>query len=168
MSKNDSLIETDGIDEEIVAYLDGELDSEAEARVVRRLSEDASYRSRLGQLQQAWDLLDNLRGSEADDEFGQSTVAMVAVQAEAEAKTLKLRVVRRRKLTWLAVAALTLVSVVGGFAALRQRLTQDDRNLVRDLPVIERVDEYRNIDNIEFLRQLERENLFAIEVDDGT
>src|SRR5438309_11913316 len=77
------------IDEEIVAYLDGELDSVAEAQVVRRLSEDAAYRARLGQLQQAWDMLDNLRRTEADDEFVQSTVAMVAVQGEAEAHTQK-------------------------------------------------------------------------------
>jgi anti-sigma factor RsiW len=167
MSQNNSLTETSGIDEEIVAYLDGELDSVAEARVVRRLSEDATYRSRLGQLQQAWDLLDNLRGAEADDEFVQSTVAMVAVQAEAEAKTLKLRVLRRRNLAGLAVAAVTLASLLAGFAVFRHRLTQDDRNLVVDLPVIERVDEYRHIDDIQFLKQLESENLFAVEVDDG-
>jgi anti-sigma factor RsiW len=168
MSDNPSLTEPSNIDEEIVAYLDGELDSETEARVVRRLSEDAEYRSRLGQLQQAWDLLDNLRRTEADDEFVQSTVAMVAVQAEAEAHTQKLRIVRRRNLRWLAVAAVALLSVATSFFAAHRRLTRDNRNLVRDLPVIEHVDEYRNIEDIRFLKQLERENLFAAEVDDGT
>src|SRR3954462_5504268 len=98
MTTDKSLAETTSMDEEIVAYLDGELDSVAEAQVVRRLSEDAAYRARLGQLQQAWDMLDNLRRTEADDEFVQSTVAMVAVQAEAEAYTQKLRVQRRRSL----------------------------------------------------------------------
>jgi anti-sigma factor RsiW len=164
---NDQLAETTPIDEEIVAYLDGELDSEAEARVVRRLSEDAAYRSRLGQLQQTWDLLDNLRGTEADDEFTASTVAMVAVQAEQESKSQQVRIVRQRSFAWLALAAVMLLSMASGYAVLYRRLTREDRNLVRDLPVIERVDEYRSIDDVDFLRALARENLFAVEVDDG-
>jgi anti-sigma factor RsiW len=165
---NPALTEPTTIDEEIVAYLDGELDTEAMARVERRLTDDPGYRSRLSQLQHAWDLLDNLRRTEADDEFVQSTVAMVAVQAEQEAKTQKLRIVRQRNMAWLALAAVALLSIAGGYAALHRRMTRADRNLVRDLPVIEHVDEYLNIDDVSFLKQLERENLFAAEVDDET
>jgi anti-sigma factor RsiW len=166
MSNPDTLTPTGSIDEEIVAYLDGELDAEAEARVVRRLAEDSAYRSRLSQLQQAWDLLDNLRGSEGDEDFVQSTVAMVAVQAEEAAHTMRLRVQRRRNLGWAALGGIVLASLVGGFAVFRHQLTGADRSLVRDLPVIERIDEYRYIDSVEFLKQLDRENLFAAEVDD--
>ena len=167
MTTDKSLADTTSIDEEIVAYLDGELDTDSEARVVRRLSEDAAYRSRLGQLQQAWDLLDNLRGAEADDEFTASTVAMVAVQAEQESHSQQIRVVRQRNLGWLAVTAVVLLSMACGYAVLHDRLTRGDRSLVQDLQVIERVDEYRNIDDVSFLKALERENLFAAEVDDG-
>jgi anti-sigma factor RsiW len=167
MTNDPSLAETSSIDEEIVAYLDGELDSDSEARVVRRLSEDAAYRSRLGQLQQAWDLLDNLRGAEADDEFTASTVAMVAVHAEQESKSQHMRVVRQRSFAWLALVGVVLLSMACGYAVLHRRMTRGDRILVRDLPVIERVDEYRNIDDVSFLQALERENLFAAEVDDG-
>jgi len=166
-TNNPTTTEAGTIDEEIVAYLDGELDTEAIARVERRLSEDATYRARLSQLQHAWDLLDNLRRTEADDEFVQSTVAMVAVQAEQQAQTQKLRIVRQQTMRWLAVAALVLLSIASGYAVLYRRMTRGDRNLVRDLPVIEHVDEYLNIDDISFLKQLERENLFAAEVDDG-
>jgi anti-sigma factor RsiW len=167
MSNNNPLADTTAMDEEIVAYLDGELDSVAEAQIVRKLSEDAAYRARLSQLQHAWDLLDNLRGTEADDEFAASTVAMVAVHAEQESKSQLMRVVRQRSLTWLAVAGLVLVSMSIGYYISHRRVTLSDRNLVRDLPVIEHVDEYRNIDNLDFLKSLERENLFAAEVDDG-
>jgi hypothetical protein len=41
-----------------------------------------------------------------------------------------------------------------------------DRQLVRDRPVIENVDIYRYAENIEFLRMLEREGLFADGEDD--
>lgn len=169
MSGNHSVRATESIDEEIVAYLDGELDSETEARVVRQLGEDATYRARLAQLQQAWDLLDNLRGSEADDEFVQSTVAMVAVQAEAEAKTMRQRIVQRRSLAGLAIVGVTLASLLVGYTIFYQRFNEPNRKLVQDLPVIERMDELRNIENIDFLKQLERENLFvadASEMDD--
>jgi anti-sigma factor RsiW len=164
-SENSSVAEASTIDEELVAYLDGELDAENEARVVRRLAEDAGYRARLVQLQRAWDMLDTLQRSEADDELVHSTVAMVAVQAAEEAKTQKVRIVRRRTMAWLAVVMLVAVSAATAYAVIQQRLSRPNRELVRDLPVIERVDEYRNIGNVEFLKQLQRENLFAAEVD---
>lgn len=165
---NPQLAETTSIDEEIVAYLDGELDTESEARVARRLSDDPAYRLRLNQLQQAWDLLDNLRGTEADDEFAASTVAMVAVQADQEAKSQQIRAVRQRNLAWLTLVGVVLLSVASGYMVLHRRLTRADRRLVRDLPVIEHVDEYSNVDTLTFLKALERENLFPSEVDDGT
>jgi anti-sigma factor RsiW len=165
---NPALAETTSIDEEIVAYLDGELDSESEARVARRLSDDPAYRLRLNQLQQAWDLLDNLRGTEADDEFTASTVAMVAVQAEHEAKSQQVRTVRQRNLAWLTLVGVVLLSAISSYVVLNRRLTRADRNLVHDLPVIEHVDEYSNIDELSFLKLLTRENLFPSEVDDGT
>jgi anti-sigma factor RsiW len=164
-SDESSVAEASTIDEELVAYLDGELDAENEARVVRRLAEDAGYRARLVQLQRAWDMLDTLQRSEADDELVHSTVAMVAVQAAEEAKTQKVRIVRRQTMAWLAVVLLVAVSAATAYAVIQQRLSRPNRELVRDLPVIERVDEYRNIGNVEFLQQLQRENLFAAEVD---
>lgn len=167
MTNDPQLAETTSIDEEIVAYLDGELDAESEARIVRKLSDDAAYRARLSQLQHAWDLLDNLRGSEADDEFAASTVAMVAVHAEQESKSQQVKIVRQRSFAWLGFAAVALLSVAGGYYILHRRVTRADRQLVRDLPVIEHVDVYRYIDDLDFLKALERENLFAAEVDDG-
>src|SRR5262245_52410900 len=97
---NPPLTEDRAIDEELVAYLDGELDAETEARIVRRLADDPRYNQRLIQLQRAWDLLDTLQQTEADDDFVHSTVAMVAIQAEQDAKTQKVRIVRRRNLMW--------------------------------------------------------------------
>src|SRR3954462_12210761 len=127
MSNNNPLADTTAMDEEIVAYLDGELDSVAEAQIVRKLSEDAAYRARLSQLQHAWDLLDNLRGSEADDEFAASTVAMVAVQAEHESKSQQMKVVRQRSLTWLALAAIILLSASVGYFLSHRRVTRANR-----------------------------------------
>jgi anti-sigma factor RsiW len=164
---NPALAETSDIDEEIVAYLDGELDPRTSAQVEQRLSDDPAYRARLAQLQRTWDLLDNLHRTEADDDFVNSTVAMVAVQEEIEARTQRLLVVRRRNYAWVGLAVLLLVAVGVSFFVVHRVVTRDQRDFVRDLPVIEHVDEYRYIDSLDFLKSLERENLFAAEVDDG-
>ena len=92
---------------------------------------------------------------------------MVAVQAEEAAKTQGIRAVRRRNFTWLALAAIAVLSATTAFTMFQTWLSRDNRQLVRDLPVIEHVDEYRNIDSLEFARQLYSENLFPAEVDDG-
>lgn len=166
-AENPALADTSALDEELVSYLDGELSPDAAQQVERRLAEDASYRARLTQLQRAWDMLDTLQRAEADDDFAHSTVAMVAVQASEEAKSQELRVVQRKSLVWLAVAGGALLAAVLAFSAVQRRLGRENRQLLKDLPVIQRVDEYRNIDSLEFLRALERENLFAAEVDDA-
>src|SRR5687768_14556676 len=91
------------IDEELVAYLDGELDASGAARVERRLADDATYRARLAQLERAWDMLDSLQRIEANDDFARSTVEMISVKAVDDAKTGQMRVVRRRSLAWLSI-----------------------------------------------------------------
>src|SRR5690606_17784140 len=87
--------------EELVAYLDGELEAAEQAQVERRLADDAAYRQKLAQLQKAWDLLDILQKSEPDAEFTRSTVEMVAVQQGQEADQLQARAERRRLGWWV-------------------------------------------------------------------
>src|SRR5688500_20392718 len=74
MTDENTLTSDETIDQEIVAYLDGELDPAAAARVERRMAEDPRYNARLNQLEKTWDLLDSLGPTEADDSFTQSTV----------------------------------------------------------------------------------------------
>ena len=156
------------IDEELVAYLDGELDASGAARIERRLADDAGYRARLAQLQRAWDMLDTLQRSEANDDFARSTVEMIAIKAVDDAKTGQMRAVRQRSLTWVSVALAVLIAATSGYFYIQWRLDEPNRELVRDLPVIERIDEYRDADSVEFLQQLHQEGLFAAEVNDGT
>jgi anti-sigma factor RsiW len=157
----------EALDEQIVAYLDGELDREAATQVERRLAEDPAYRARLTKLQQAWDLLDNLGRTEADDDFAHSTVAMVAVKAEGDTVDAVEVARRRRNLVWAGMAALALVAAITAFLVVDRSLNSENRALVRDLPVIERIDQYTNIDSVEFLQRLQKEGLFAAEVEDG-
>jgi len=165
--ENRTLTPDESMDEEIVAYLDGELDREAALAIERRLAEEPAYRARLTRLQQAWDLLDNLGRTEADEDFTHSTVAMVSVKASEDSTAGHDLARRRKQLAWAGLGALALVAAVAAFVVVDNRLNSENRALVRDLPVIERVDEYSNIENVDFLKQLQKEGLFAAEVYDG-
>ena len=167
MTDEKTLTSEEEIDQEIVAYLDGELDPAAAARVERRMAEDPRYNARLNQLEKTWDLLDSLGPLEVDDSFTHSTVAMVALKAQEEVEADRQTAQRKRWLAWAGLGSVALAAGAMAYVAVDQRLNAENRALVRDLPVIERLDEYRHIEDIEFLRELHAEGLFAAEVDNG-
>jgi anti-sigma factor RsiW len=157
----------DLLEEELVAYLDGELPDVDRARIERRLADDVSCQRKLAQLQKAWDLLDMLQKSEPDAEFTRSTVEMVAVQQEQEAELLQ-STVKRSQVAWIVGGGLAIaLSLAGGFFLARYQLEAPERQLLQDLPVIERVDQYRHAESVEFLESLRQEGLFAGEGDDA-
>jgi anti-sigma-K factor RskA len=149
--------------EQLVAYLDGELDAEAAREVEQRLAADAAYRQRLNRLQQSWELLEHLPKATIEPTFTQSTVAMVVVKAADDVEQWVSARTRLQRFAWaggLALATLAFVVGYGGWARVGDR---ENRRLLRDLPVIEKIGEYRYVDTVDFLRTLDREGLFAEE-----
>ena len=69
--------ETDAIDEELTAYLDGELPPSESNSLERRLVEDEFLRTRLAELRKAYDLLDELPDTPHNKSFTQTTIEMV-------------------------------------------------------------------------------------------
>jgi anti-sigma factor RsiW len=152
---------------EMVSYLDGELDVQQVADVEKRLSEDHEYRLRLQQLQQAWDLLDELPRSRADDQFTRSTVEIVVVKVRDEINQLGHLPAWRRQLPLLLGLLLVLAITFTGYLFSWRAATADNRRFLEDLPVIEQVSEYRQAESVEFLRLLVKEGLFETEQEDG-
>lgn len=152
---------TDEMIEELVAYLDGELDSEASRDVERRLSQDAKYRQKLRQLQQSWDLLDRLPKADVSDVFTQSTVAMIAVTAADDVEEMKTKNTKRKKTVWWLGTGSVAASFLVGYLLVFAVANRENKRLLSDLPAIERMDEYRYADSIEFLQMLDAEGLFA-------
>ncbi len=145
---------------EMVAYLDGELDVQQVADVEKRLSEDSEYRVRLQQLQQAWDLLDELPRSKGDEQFTRSTVEIVVVKAREEAE-------RRTWLPRLGGLLLVVGVSLAGYLLSWQLANRDNRQLIQDLPVIEKMSQYKQAESLEFLRMLVKEGVFETEEKDG-
>lgn len=149
----------DVIHEEIVAYLDGELDEDVAQQVERRLAQDPTYRRRLQQMERAWDCLDALPQAEVDESFTHSTVEMVSLAAEKEL-SLSATTHSRSLTTWLMGGALTLAAVAAGFIFTSLVTPDANQELLRDLPMIENIDMYLHADNLEFLQKLQAEKIF--------
>ena len=148
------------LEDELTAYLDGELDAASVRRVEERLARDESYRAQLQNLDRAWRLLDGLPRASVDEKFTKTTLEMVALSAtedaEAALRGLPARQRRVRLTGLISMAAALLV----GFAIGHQVWPDPNQKLLADLPVLENLDLYYQVDDVEFLRLLDREHVF--------
>lgn len=151
--------------EELTAYLDGELDAVAVRQVEDRLAADPAYRDELTRLQRAWDLLDRLPRCTVGESFTRTTMEMVAVAAEEELAAQTAQLPRRRRRRGAAAAVGVAVAAVAGFVVGRQFWPDPNAALIRDLPVIENLEMYRQAESLEFLRRLHDSGLFGEEAD---
>jgi anti-sigma factor RsiW len=151
----------------LVAYLDGELDEAAARAVEAKLGRDPKARAEADALRQTWDLLDYLPKAEPSPAFTNRTLDRVS----ALKPSMSTRLFKRPWNRWafrLSWAAAVLAAVGLGYAVVRwmpQRYmpgaSQNEQQLVRDLRVIENLNLYQNVDDIQFLHDLEQPDLFG-------
>ncbi len=165
-SHPDPITPSTSLEEELVAYLDGELDADACRRIEELLASDPKVRQTLHRLEQTWQLLDELDRCEVDEAFAHSTMELVAVAAEEEVRQIQAQSKRLRR--WLLPAGGLAAVAAAGFLAVMLLRPDPNREVLQNLPVLENLDEYRQIGDIDFLRALEREGLFTKEEDHGT
>jgi anti-sigma factor RsiW len=150
----DPLADVSEGDEELVAYLDGELDDDGVRRVETRLAADAEYRQELAKLQTAWDCLDVLPETNIDPAFTRSTIEMVALAAREELAETREAWPRAQRLRRVRGAAMMLAGLALGFVLVTVLWPSPARRLARDLPVLENLDLYLPIDDLAYLRAL--------------
>lgn len=163
---NNYELDMNATDEQLVAYLDDELDVSERALVEQRLASDEAFRDRLRSLQISWDVLDLLPRSHADDTFTSTTVTLIAAQEEKLASQAVKEVKSEKQKQWLMLLAATALAAAGGFVLMYRSLTTKDQVLVRELPVIEYVDQLNNTPSVEFLEKLRAEGLFLVDNDE--
>jgi len=149
------------LEEQLVAYLDGELDPEDGRRIEELLAADPKVRRSLQRLDRTWELLDELDTAPVGEKFTQSTLEMVTLAAAEEAEQRRAAAPRHRRRRWMIAGGGLLGAGLAGFLAVALVTPDPNRQLLRDLPVLQNLDQYRQIDDIEFLRVLDREGLFA-------
>ncbi len=154
------------LDEQLVSYLDGELDAEGSRRIEELLATDPEVRRRLQAMEQTWDLLDELDAAPVGGQFTDTTLEMVAVAVREEVEqTLAEAPRRRRRRLWVIGLSLA-AAAAAGFLAVALHGYYSNRQLLQDLPVLENLDEYRQVDSFEFLGLLAKKKWFSDEGDD--
>lgn len=167
MSETSSYHAEDGLYEQLVAYLDGELDAEGSRQIERRLAEDADFRRELQHLQRTWDMLDELPKADVQESFTQTTVELVVQSAAHELQENQQHERRTQRFTWAIGGSGVVAAVVASFWLLSSYLAHPNEQLLRDMPVIENFELLRVADSMEFVYQLDETGLFDEEVDDA-
>jgi len=136
--------ESELIDEELTAYLDGELPANNAAELERRLVNDLPLRNRLASLRKAYDLLDDLPETPHNRNFTQSTIEMVVADLKQSAANPSTRSEpipsKRNWFEWPRIlvpilAMLTLGTSVGTLAAFLQiRSELSQLSLISNIP----------------------------------
>ena len=146
----------------LVAYLDGEL-NEAESRAIAtKLTLSVTARRESEVLQKTWELLEHLPMPRASESLTQRTLTEIgridlAGNSLFSSASKTLRHARSLATVLLASAACFVL----GFLLVRWVWPDPTARLVRDLPIAEHLDEYRNVGTIEFLERLDKSPEFS-------
>ena len=158
--------------EELVAYLDGELPDEAASRVEKSLVDDPAVRRDVEQLTKTFDLLDLLPASQASDGFAAKTLTAIRTQSsepKAESTDNDAPVEKapsnysQHAIIWSIRAAAffgLLFAATVGFNGTFKQSSEPIDELLTELPIIQRLDEYQEIGDVEFLKSLSESELF--------
>lgn len=157
--------------ENLVAYLDGELDEETARSIEARLNTDPILRAEVETLKQAWELLDYLPRSEPSGSFTHRTMERLALHKPISTMRMSRPGGYRQWLTPLCWTAALLLAFGGGFAVARlqgPRFSTGafprpvvEQTLHRDLRVLENKHLYDPIDDLPFLENLDHPDLFG-------
>jgi hypothetical protein len=153
------------LQEELVSYLDGELNAEQSRQLEQRVALEPSTRRVLEEFDRTWHLLDELETPTANDDFTHTTLEMVAQAAKDDAAKMKAdglwRLWRIRLLTVTGLVAAMAI----GFLLVAGFVSDPNASFMQDLQLLENYRQYHDVDSIEFLRALNKEDLFTKDAD---
>ncbi|MFO0011367.1 MAG: anti-sigma factor family protein [Planctomycetota bacterium] len=152
------------LDEQLTAYLDGELTAEESATLEKKLVDDEGLRRRLAELRHAYELLDELPDTPHNQAFTQSTIAMVVDEVKRSSAEpipkISSPTAERNWFAWpkvlVPVLLLTLAgSTLGGAGAILQaRKELSNLALMANLPGMQDVAEWKVAEELAKDREL--------------
>ncbi|MDG2409967.1 MAG: hypothetical protein P8M53_13240 [Pirellulales bacterium] len=160
------------LNEQLSAYIDGELSPEETIVLEQRLAADEKLRKRLAGLKNNWGLLESLPRENVSSRFTASTVEMVAIRATANNSLDTSTAIgwASRNPRWLFIIAAALLAGFFGYVATRVITNTspvngllENRNalLIKHLNFLEHFPEYQLTDNINFLKKLYQIEYFS-------
>ena len=149
--------------EQLVAYLDSELNDQQSMAMEKRLRDDAKLRRMADDLDRTWGLLDVLEPVAAGEEFSQRTMETVVAsysnveqQRPASLRRLLSAFASRQSLAWFGIGVLgTLCGL--GLTAFRSPSEESAlaTQLLRQMDMLDRYPQYSIIPDVASLQQLQ-------------
>jgi hypothetical protein len=157
--------------EELVAYLDGELDPKAAEAMATKLSLDSNLRAEADALQRAWDILDVLPRPKPSAAFTTRTVSQVIPAGLSGTQLLPpgsavqtvAAVPDARPGFRLGPTALILLAGVAGYLGHWALAPRPVEPPLEDVTLMKNLRLYRHVDDIEYLKKLDSPELFGDE-----
>lgn len=171
-----------GPTEELVAYLDGELDPKAAEAMATKLNLDAKLRAEADSLQRAWDILDILPKPTPSVSFTTKTVSQAIPIPSGTQPTLLAPTASGARTTMTAVppsipartgasfyvgaTLLLIVASLGGYLghyllAPVNAERDTDAQMIDDLSLLKNARLFHHVDDMEYLKQLDSPELFG-------
>lgn len=144
----------DEIDEQLVAYLDGELPPEEVKLLEQQLGANESLRARLRELQNGWDLLDQLPHASSSNQLLETTIRMAAVDGGPATVVSTTKPTRRQITRIILLIALTAACYLIGLSAVRLRGYLEYRRQLRELPLAMHLDAFLRSSDLEMMEAL--------------
>ena len=142
----------------LVAYLDGELSEQDMQELDEVLVQDANARTSVEELRQTWDLLDVLPRPTVTEEFSAQTLATIqAIHDEDPSNPSPWT--GRTLVVGVWIVLLSISSAAGVWVTDRWQPNPTD-HLIQQLSVVERLEAYRDIDDVDFLVALANTDRF--------
>jgi len=146
----------------LVAYLDGELPEPAAKEIEQVLSKSPTVQHDVEMLSRTWDLLDQLPRLAGSNDLTHKMVGVVKAADEPKPflpaswlERVPKEPLRRGAIVASWAAGLALAAVAGFFVTNRL-IVDPSEELLRNLPVIQKLDLYSNVESIDFLRELDK------------
>ena len=146
----------------LVAYLDGELAEKESKGIEEVLATSPVARSEVETLSRTWKLLDHLPSINASQDFTQRTISQLNVETVSRPPLSEQKWFEQTRrgvvvAGWL--VGLFVMSALGFY--ITNRLIRDPAaQLIKELPIVENLETYREIGSVEFLEELKKSGLF--------
>lgn len=141
--------------ENLSAYLDGELDDKGTQRIETLLVQSSVARNDVELLSKTYDLLDELPRPDAPNDFLEKTLATAKLEQVKNPISEQRWFITSQQILILTgwTLALVVASVIG-FWLTNQFVERPDDAMVEELPLIQNLDRYEEVQSVEFLNLL--------------
>lgn len=151
----------DPLEEQIVAYLDGELTPEEQAIFEKFIENEPELKQRINEERKAWNALELLDSESSEQDIVGSTVDRLNSETQAELQLLQLKTRRRRSILIIASICASIVLCFVGYAFSSLVFPDIQTRRERDCHVVERLPALEAAGSFEYLNALDDAGLFT-------